>query len=318
MGAILPTPPIGLTPLSAYAAEYDWLFFGMCLLSLCFMVPIAVAIVYFAVKYHKDSKADRSERISRRSRLILESSWAGIPFLLTLGVFVWAGKMYVEWATPPKGALEIAVIGKQWMWKFQHPGGQREINTLHVPVGRPVKLVMTSQDVIHSLFLPALRIKMDVIPGRYTHLWFTATKTGTFRLECAEYCGTDHSRMGGSLIVMTSADYQSWLAHAGTAISLAAAGAEVYRKNGCSGCHGANSTVHAPTLGGLFGTMVRTADGREVLADEGYIRDCITLPDKNRVAGFPPIMPDFSGTISEADLIKLIAYIRSLPPGARP
>ncbi len=318
MNPLLPQPRLALPQLSNYAAEYDWLFFAMSVFSVVFVTAIFIAILYFAIKYRAGSPADRTDRIRFRSRVILESSWSLIPFVLLLVFFVWAGKMYVAWSMPPKGALEIAVVGKQWMWKFQHPGGQREINTLHVPLGQPVKLVMTSQDVIHSLFVPALRIKMDAIPGRYTNLWFTAKETGKYHLHCAEYCGTDHSVMGGWLIVMTPADYQTWLAQAGTDLSLAGAGAALFRKYGCSGCHGANSTVHAPSLGGLFGTTVRTEDGREVLADEGYIRDCITVPGKNRVAGYPPIMPNFSGKISEGDLIKLIAYIRSLPPGARP
>ncbi len=171
MEPLVSAPPIGLPALSSYAAEYDWLFFGMCLLSLFFMVPIIGSIVYFGIKYHKGSSADRTERVRPRTQRIIELSWTTIPFLLTLIFYLWAARLYVNWATPPEGALEIDVVGKQWMWKFQHPGGQREINTLHVPTGQPVKLVMTSQDVIHSLFVPALRIKMDVIPGRYTHLW---------------------------------------------------------------------------------------------------------------------------------------------------
>lgn len=318
MNPLLPAPHIGLPQVSAYAAAYDWLFVALFVLSLFFFTPIVISIVYFAIKYRAGSAADRREEDRPTRQHVIEASWMLIPFLLTLVICIWAARLYVVWATPPAGALEIAVVGKQWMWQFQHPGGQREINTLHVPAGQPVKLLITSQDVVHSLFLPALRIKMDAIPGRYTHLWFTAKETGEFRLHCTEFCGTDHSLMGGQLIVMPPAEYQAWLSHVGTDMSLAAAGEGLFRQFGCSGCHGANATIHAPSLGGLFGTTVRTADGRDVLADEGYIRDCITLPDKNRVAGYPPLMPSFRGKIGEDDLLKLIAYIRSLPPGARP
>ena len=307
-----------MTELSDYAAEYDRLFIGMCLVSLLFLLPIAIAIVYFAIRYHKTSAADRSAPVGRRRHLLIEIAWTVIPFSVLAIFYVWAARMYVDWANPPPGALEIAVVGKQWMWTFQHPGGQREINDLHVPAGRPVKLLMTSQDVIHSLFLPDLRIKMDAIPGRYTQLWFTARTPGAYRLHCAEYCGTDHSTMGGRLIVLTPADYQAWLDRAGADLSLAAAGGALFRRFGCGGCHGADAAIHAPSLGGLYGSTVHTADGRAVLADDQYIRDCILEPKRNIVAGYAPLMPTFAGQVGEDDLLKLIAYIRSLPPGARP
>jgi cytochrome c oxidase subunit II len=315
---LLPAPHIGLVQLSSYAAEWDWLFVGMVLLSVFFLVPIVAAIVYFAIKYRKGSPADRSQRVRHRTQIAIELSWTIIPFVLTLIFFVWAARMYVSWATPPNGALEINVVGKQWMWKFQHPGGQREINALHVPAGRPVKLLLTSQDVVHALFLPELRIKRDAIPGRITTLWFIAEKPGTYRINCTEFCGTDHSAMTGQLTVLGEAEYQAWLSQAGTDLSLAAAGEQLFRRYGCSGCHGANSTVHAPSLGGLFGSVVHTTDGRALTADEQYIRDCLLLPNKNRVAGYPPVMPNFQGQIGEDDLLKLIAFIRSLPAGARP
>lgn len=309
---------LGLPEVSHYAASLDHLFLGMVLLSVAFIVPIGIAIVYFCVKYRRGSAADRTHRMVASHQRVLELSWMLIPFAITLVFFVWAARLYVEWASPPVGALEIEVVGKQWMWKFQHPGGQREINTLHVPMGVPVKLVMISQDVIHSMYLPELRIKRDALPGRYTTLWFRAEHPGAYRLRCTEFCGTDHSTMGGQLIVMAPADYQSWLDHAGTDMSLAAGGEALFRKFGCSGCHGAHANVHAPSLGGLFGTTVHTADGRAVLADEAYIRDCLLLPKRNIVAGYPPIMPSFQGQLGEDDLLQLIAYIRSLPPGARP
>jgi len=314
----IPAPYLGLPQLSAYAAEYDWLFLGMVVMAVGFLLPIFAAIIYFVVKYHKSRDTDRSERVTPKAQRIIELSWSLIPFGLSLIFYVWAARMYVDWASPPEGALRIDVVGKQWMWKFQHPGGQREINTLHVPMGQPVTLVMISQDVIHSLFLPELRIKHDVLPGRYTTLWFTANQTGRYRLTCTEFCGTDHATMGGQLIVLSPADYQDWLAQSGTDLSLAAEGEALFRRNGCSGCHGVNATVHAPSLGGIYGSRVRTDDGRDVTADDAYLRDCMMLPAKNRVAGFPPLMPSFQGKLGEDEVLKLIAYIRSLPPGARP
>jgi cytochrome c oxidase subunit II len=315
----LSAPALGLPQLSHYAASIDWLFLGLTLFSLAFLVPIFAAIAYFCVKYRRDATGvDRTHRLVGGRQRVIELVWTLVPFAMTLVFFVWAARLYVDWATPPPGALEIDVVAKQWMWKFQHPGGQREINTLHVPMGVPVKLVMASQDVIHSLFLPALRIKRDVVPGRVSTLWFQADGTGVFPLHCTEFCGTDHSVMGGTLIVLPPADYQSWLDHAQPEASLAAAGEALFRQFGCSGCHGADAAVHAPALGGLFGTTVHLADGREVVADETYLRDSILQPRRDIVAGYAPIMPSFAGQLGEDDLLKLIAYLKSLPAGARP
>jgi len=208
--------------------------------------------------------------------------------------------------------VDVFVVAKQWMWTLQHPSGQREINELHVARGQPVRLVMTSQDVIHSFFVPAFRLKQDVLPGRYTEMWFTPTRTGRFHLFCAEYCGTDHARMGGDIVVMEPADFERWLdAHGGTP-DMAARGEALFRQYGCSGCHGANATIHAPDLAGLFGKPVPLADGTTVIADERYLRDSILLPRKEIAAGYEPIMPSFAGQIGEPDILDLIAYIRRL------
>jgi cytochrome c oxidase subunit 2 len=207
-------------------------------------------------------------------------------------------------------------VGKQWMWKVQHPGGQREINAMHVPAGKSVRVVLASEDVIHSFFIPAFRLKHDAVPGQLQVFWFLPSRTGSYQLECSEYCGTEHAHMIGTVTVMTPADYARWLSDEGVPESLAQQGAALFRTYGCSGCHNGVSTVPAPTLNGLYGSIVHLQDGRAVRADERYIRDCILIPETERVAGYPPAMPSFAGQLSEENLIAILAYIKSLP--ARP
>jgi cytochrome c oxidase subunit 2 len=220
--------------------------------------------------------------------------------------------IYIWLFQPPRADEEVYVVGKQWMWKVEHPGGQREIDALHVPVDKTIRIVMASEDVIHSFFVPAFRIKHDVVPGTLETIWFKATKTGVFRLECTQYCGLQHATMQGEVVVMSATDYAGWLTEQGVNESLAQQGADVFRAHGCSGCHGENSTVHAPPLAGLYGTYVHLQDGSVRLADEAYIRDCILNPRTFTVAGYPPVMPDFEGQLGEDDLLKLVAYIKSL------
>lgn len=299
---------------SAHARQVDLLFAAFLLMVAALSAPVFVLLVVFAVKYRRGRTADRAHPVNRS--VWIEVSWSVIPFILTVLFFVWATKLYAELYHPPAAALEIDVVAKQWMWKVQHPGGQREIDELHVPAGEPVVLTLASEDVIHSLYLPALRLKQDVVPGRYTRLWFEADRPGTYHLACAEFCGTDHSVMGGSLIVLPPADYARWLEQAGTAGSLADQGAALFRRLGCSGCHDAAATVHAPKLDGLFGRPVPLEDGRVVIADERYIRDSILLPQAEIAAGYPAIMPTFQNVLGEEDILKLVAYIKSLaaPP----
>jgi cytochrome c oxidase subunit 2 len=284
------------------------------MVALCAAVAIGVfiAIVFYCIRYRHGSPADRSGR--HNQSMGVELAWTLVPFGLFIGAFVWSFFLYVHEHTPPASARTVYVVAKQWMWTVQHPGGQREINTLHVPLGTPVRLTMTSQDVIHSFYVPAFRVKQDVLPGRYTQLWFTATRLGSFPLFCTEYCGLDHSKMGGTVEVMRPADYVRWLAGHDTAPSLAERGAALFRGRGCSGCHGPNASVHAPPLEGLYGSTVHLADGSSVIVDERYLRDCILLPRTQRVAGYPPIMPSFNGQLSEEDLLALIAYIKSTSP----
>jgi len=299
-------PPIA----SALAGQVDLLLAGLLALVSLLTIPVFVLLLVFAIRYRRGSSADRQHSASRKIKL--EVSWAIIPFALSLIFFVWAAKLYFDEHNPPDGALEVDVLAKQWMWKFQHGGGEREINELHVPAHRPVELNMISEDVIHSLYFPALRIKQDVLPGRYTTLWFEADRPGTYHLFCAEYCGTSHSEMGGQIVIMEPAAYEAWLERTPSDLSLAAEGADLFRSLGCSGCHVTSPIVHAPPLDGVFGNPVPLASGKVIVADEAYLRDSILLPKKNVVAGYEPIMPSFEGRISEEQLVQLIAYVKSL------
>jgi cytochrome c oxidase subunit 2 len=302
--------PFWPAALSAHASEVDLILLGLVVLSTLFTLPVFVLLVWFAAKYRRGSAADRSGR-PRRS-WTLEFSWALIPLALVLIFYVWAAKAYFELERPPGDTLQIAVVGQQWMWKFQHPGGQREINELHVPAGRRIQLNMISQDVIHSLYFPALRIKQDVLPGRTTSQWFQADQPGVYHLLCTEFCGTAHSEMRGRIVVLAPAAYADWLARQDVDLTLAERGAGLFRSYGCSGCHENSDVVRAPSLYGVYGNPVPLRSGEIVIADEQYIRDSILMPMKHVVAGYRPVMPSFSSRIPEQDLIQLVAYIKSL------
>jgi cytochrome c oxidase subunit 2 len=295
---------------SAFARQVDILIWSFTGLIVLLLIPIVVCLVWFTIRYRAGSGADRSNPPTHGLRL--ELTWTGVPFVATLLFFAWAAKLYSgQWAPPPD-ALEINVVAKQWMFKAEHPGGQGEIDELHVPAGRPVRLVMTSQDVIHSLYLPALRLKQDILPDRYTTIWFEADEPGEYALRCAEYCGSEHSAMGGRFVVMRPADYATWLATFSVDRTLAEGGERLFRRLGCSGCHGASAVVRAPWLEGVYGSPQPLADGTVVVADQQYIRDSILQPKRQIVAGYRPIMPSFGGQVSEADLLRLVAYIKSL------
>lgn len=287
------------------------------LLAICgfFVVLICVLVLTCAIKYRRGSRADRSNPLSSSHKL--EVMWVGIPLVMSLAIFVWASYVFFHLYRSPEDASEIYVLGRQWMWELTHPEGNREINELHLPVGRPVRLMMTSQDVIHSFFVPAFRTKQDVLPGRYTSVWFNPTRTGKYHLFCAEYCGTKHSGMIGWVYVMEPAEYERWLESGVVGASIAAEGATLFRQLGCSGCHGVNATVRAPMLDGVYGHPVPLQDGRVVTADERYIRDSILLPKSEVVAGYEPVMPTFQGHLSEAELLKLMAYIKSIGKNER-
>lgn len=295
---------------SSFAARVDSLYMFLIGLSAFFSLLIVVLLVYFAIKYRR---RPGHEAVEVRSSFRLEVVWTAVPALFTLILFFWGSTLFLSETIPPNGARDIAVVGQQWMWKIQHSNGRREINELHVPVGQPVKLTMTSQDVIHSFFIPAFRVKQDVIPGQYRTMWFEATLPGEYHLFCAEYCGTNHSRMIGRIIVMTDVDYQTWLG-GGSELSPVEAGRQLFTDFDCSSCHESGTRQRAPSLGGLYGTQVTLEDGRMVLFDESYIRESVFDPTAKIVKDFQPVMPSFRGQISEEQLLQLIAYIKSLAP----
>jgi cytochrome c oxidase subunit 2 len=304
-------------PASTVAGEVDALYMFMVALTGFISLGIAVAIAFFVIRYHRDRKADRTG--VPMGKLSLELAWIAIPLAASVVIFIWSAWVYLRIYTPPEDSQDIYVIGRQWMWKVQHPQGPREINTLHVPLGRPIRLVMTSQDVIHSFYIPAFRVKKDVLPGRYTEVWFQATRTGRFHLFCAEYCGTRHYGMIGKVVVLEQEAYQAWLAAggfaagaAGKAETLARQGERLFQSLGCSGCHAPGAPIRAPMLAGIFGKQVPLRGGGTVVADEAYVRESIYFPQRRIVAGYPPVMPSFQGTASEEDVLALVAYIRSL------
>ncbi|TFY97204.1 cytochrome c oxidase subunit II [Ramlibacter humi] len=293
---------------SSVAGGVDLLFTAMLLLTGVVALGVLVAIVFFAVRYRQGSRVSRG--IVQR-KLGIELTWTLVPLALFIVIFSWAAHDFLLLYEPPRDALPVYVVAKQWMWKLQHAAGRREINELHVPLGQPVRLVMTAQDAIHSFYVPAFRLKQDVLPGRYTSLWFTPTQVGEFHLFCAEYCGSQHSQMIGRIVVMPPAEFTRWVSAGPTEPSLAQYGFARFRELGCSGCHTPGSTVNAPSLRGLLGREVHLSDGRSLVADENYVRDSILLPEKDVVAGFQPVMPSFAGQVSEEDIQALIAYIRS-------
>ncbi|HWQ92273.1 MAG TPA: cytochrome c oxidase subunit II [Clostridia bacterium] len=301
---------------SHVARQTDFLFWALTALSGLMLLLLVLVIGWFILKYHRGRKIDRS--VIHLPETKIEIAWTVIPTLLMMGLFVWGAERYFSMQRVPPNAMEINIVGKQWMWKVQHPGGQREINELHVPVGRVLKLMMTSQDVIHSFFLPAFRIKQDVLPGRYTTQWLQATRPGRFRLYCSEFCGTDHSRMNGWVTVMEPAAYEEWLVRGQPAgATLAQTGEVLYRELGCSGCHSGSSVVRAPPLEGLFNKPVPLQDGTVTVGDEAYLRDSIIFPNKQVTAGYEPVMPSFQGRLTEEEIMQLIAYIKSIS-GAPP
>src|SRR6185503_6428231 len=242
--------------------------------------------------------------------------WTVIPFLIAMTMFGWGARVYFEQYKPPANAIEVYVVGKQWMWKLQHATGQREINQLHIPVGRKIKLIMTSEDVIHDFFVPAFRTKMDVVPGKYTTMWFEATTPETYHLFCAEYCGMNHSGMTGSIIVMEPREFDNWLSGNTNTTSPAVAGQQLFQSLGCASCHGQNGEGgRGPALHGLFGSQTTLQGGQKITADEAYIRESILNPQAKLVDGFGPIMPTFQGQLSEDQLMQLMAYIKSLQTG---
>ena len=299
---------------SSVSPQVDALFFAWSAVSVFFSLLIAVLIIYLMAKYRRRSPDEVG--LPERAPFWLETAWSLIPLAIMLVMFVWGTRVFINIYRPPADAVQYYSIGRQWMWKFQHPTGQREINTLHIPAGQPIQLLLQSEDVIHSFFVPAFRVKQDAVPGRYTSVWFQATKPGTYHLFCAEYCGGEHSRMIGSIVVMEPRQYEQWLSGGPAGRSVVASGAELFQQLACQTCHrtgaAAPGLARAPRLEGLFGNQVRLQDGSTVVADENYLRESILNPMAKVTAGWQPIMPTYQGQVTEEQLTQLISYIRSL------
>ncbi len=309
---------------SSIAGEYDALFWLVNLNAVFFTILIFALIIVLSVRYRRGNRVDRSR--APQHNVPIELTWTIIPLGIALGIFAWATVLYFRFARMPANALDIHVVGKQWMWKMQHPSGRWENNELHVPLGRPIMLTMTSEDVIHSFYVPAFRLKQDVIPGQFTKMWFKPTKPGAYHIFCAEFCGTLHSTMVGTVYVVEPAEYERWLSESDVRESVAAEGARLFRRHGCSGCHGGNGSIRAPLLEGKWGRQVpvQVAKMGQALADTPattvpfdtrYVHDSIVLPEKEIAAGYKPIMPTYKGRLSEEEILKLVAYIRSMQGG---
>jgi len=304
---------------STIAQSVDQLYYALTAITLFFTTLIFLLIFIFMIKYRRRSPDERPQPIA--GSVSLEILWTAVPVLVCAVLFVWGSLLYFRNAEPPRGSVEIFVTGRQWMWKVEHPEGQREIDELHVPVGRPIKLTMTSEDVIHDFFIPAFRIKKDVLPGRYTSLWFQATKTGTFHLFCGQYCGAFHAGMIGSIIVQEPDEYERWLAGGAPGESMEQTGAKIFQSSGCSTCHVNDGTGLGPSLLGVYGHPVKLTTGDTVTADDAYMRESIVLPKAKIVQGYTPIMPTFQGQLTEEQINDLLAYLRILgrsqPPAGK-
>jgi cytochrome c oxidase subunit 2 len=299
---------------STLAPQTDALLFFLLAVTTFFVVLIAGMIIVFMIRYRRRDPDEIPESV--HGSLALEIAWTVPPLVIVMVIFFWGASLFATIQRPPDDAINIDVVGKQWMWKLQHMEGRREIDELHIPVGKPVKLTMTSEDVIHSFFVPAFRTKQDAVPGRYTTTWFEATKAGTYHLFCAEYCGTSHSGMIGRVIAMEPAEFQAWLqtGEGGTAppASPAAAGEVLFQAQGCGSCHAAGAEQRGPQLAGLFGTTVHFEGGGTTVADENYLRESILDPQAHLVAGYQAIMPTYQGLLSEENVMQLIAYLKTL------
>ena len=295
---------------STFAPQVDAAYWWLVGVTVFFTLLIFVLIVTFALRYHRTADVNRTYKWRHQYHWILETGWCVVPLIIVMISFIWGARIFINQFRPPDDCLDVYVVGKQWMWKIQHEEGRREINTLHVPVGTPVRVHMISEDVIHSFFIPAFRTKRDVLPGRYTVQWFEATKTGVYHLFCAEYCGTSHHAMRGTVIVQTPEDYAAWVAETGIESAIES-GQRIVDKYKCLDCH-APQWNRAPSFAGLFGRQERLADGGTVVVDRNYIRESILNPNAKIVAGYTPIMPTFQGRISEEEIQQIISYIESL------
>lgn len=294
---------------STIAPYTDALYFFLIAVSLVGLIFVTVLIFYFSLRYRKDK---HPVAVQIEGSTILEATWTIIPLALFLVVFVWGGLLYFRIYNPPPNSMNIYVVGKQWMWKAEHPGGQHEINALHIPVGQPIQLTMISQDVFHSFSIPDFRVKREVIPGRYSTVWFQATDPGTYHIFCTQYCGTLHSGMIGEVTAMSPADYKKWLDESTSGTSLAQNGERLFASMGCNSCHSGNAAARGPNLAGVYGSKLTLTDGSQVLVNDAYLRDAILNPSQHVTAGYAPIMPTYQGQISEDGLIDLVEYLKQL------
>lgn len=305
------TVPLLPEQASTFALQVDLLSLFLVVVSAFFTVLVVGLLIFFSVKYRRRSEADCPPQTV--ANLLLEMTWIIVPLAISFVMFIWGAAIFFKMSSPPKEAMDVYVTGKQWMWKIQHINGHREINELHVPVGKPVRLTMTSEDVLHSFYIPAFRIKADVIPGSYSKLWFEATKPGKYHLFCAEYCGTKHSGMIGSVIVMEQSEYDAWLTNSKDS-SLAEAGQKLFKTLGCVSCHNPDSAVRGPNLEGIYGRQVRLQEGNTITADERYLRESLLTPNAKVTEGFAPNMPTYQGLVTEEQILQLISYMKTLTP----
>jgi len=299
---------------SSVAADVDNLYFFLLAVTAFFSTLIAGLVIYFAIRYRRRSEVELPEPITGSTKL--ETLWTVIPAIIVMVIFAWGAKVFLSLHRAPSDATPIYVVGKQWMWKLQHLEGQREINELHVPVGRSVKLIMSSEDVIHSFYIPAFRVKADVLPGRYTSIWFKATKPGEYHLFCAEYCGTKHSGMIGKVVAMEPVAYETWLGGGPREQSMTARGQFLFQNFSCHTCHRADGQGRGPALESIFGKTITLQNGQKVVVDDNYLRESILAPSSKVLAGYQPVMPAFQGVVNEDGLVQLLAYIKSLAPQA--
>ncbi|HXA81601.1 MAG TPA: cytochrome c oxidase subunit II [Methylomirabilota bacterium] len=307
MQSSLPTFPVQA---SNFAGNVDALFSFILMTTLFFAVLVTVLIIFAAFKFRRRSEKEVGDDVHGNN--VLEVGWTLIPTIIAIGMFAWGAAIYVNYRIAPTDTLDIYAVGKQWMWKLQQPNGRKEINELHIPLNRNVKLILGSEDVIHNFYVPAFRVKMDVVPGRYNTMWFRPIKAGKYHFFCSQYCGTNHAVMGGWVTVMEPAEYAAWLSGESGDVNPAAAGERLFTQFACNTCHLANGTGRAPSLNGVYGANVLLADGSTVVADEAYIRESILQPKAKIVAGYQPVMPTFQGLVTEEQILNLTAYIKSL------
>jgi cytochrome c oxidase subunit 2 len=306
--ALFPAEASGIAP------YVDALYFFLVLMTIFGTAFVAILLLVFSVRYRREKNPVATQI---EGSTLLEATWTIIPLAIFLVTFVWGALLYFRIYDPPANAMNIYIVGKQWMWKAEHPGGQHEINALHVPTGKPIQLTMISQDVFHSFSIPDFRIKREVIPGRYSTVWFEPTQVGVYHLFCTQYCGTQHSGMVGEVTVMTPADYKKWLEQSNSGQSLAQNGERLFASMGCNSCHNGTAAARGPSLAGVYGSRLTLTDGRQILVDDAYLRNSILNPSEHVTAGFAPIMPTYQGQISEDGLIDLVEFIKNMQSNYR-